>query len=104
MNMEQLLRNKLEAAFEPTLLEIENESSQHSGPATESHFKLTLVSPSFTGLSRVKRHQQVYGALKEEMAGPIHALAMHLYDPEEWQQGPGAAPASPDCRGGSKRG
>jgi BolA protein len=34
--------------------------------------------------------------------GPLHALAMHLYTPDEWREKDGEAPASPDCLGGSK--
>ena len=102
MSVEAMIQEKLQAALQPTLLHIENESHRHSGPAQDSHFKLTLVSDSFGSLSRVKRHQRVYGVLKEELQGPVHALALHLYSPKEWVEQHGAVPDSPDCRGGSK--
>jgi BolA protein len=34
------------------------------------------------------------------LAGPVHALALHTYTPEEWDA-TGVSPASPDCRGGT---
>ena len=89
--------------LEPAFLEIANESHMHSGPATDSHFKLTVVSNQFDGKRPVARHQLIYGVLAEELAGPVHALALHLYTPQEWQQS-GQVPDSPNCRGGSKGG
>ncbi|MGI9251835.1 MAG: BolA family protein [Pseudohongiellaceae bacterium] len=103
MTTEQRINNKLSAELRPLLLEIENESHRHSGPATDSHFKLTLVSEEFADQTRVVRHQRVYQLLADELAGGIHALSLHLYSPAEWQQRDGATPASPDCRGGSKQ-
>jgi len=50
----------------------------------------------------VKRHQSVYALLADEMAGPVHALALHLYSPAEWVERANARPDSPDCRGGSR--
>jgi acid stress-induced BolA-like protein IbaG/YrbA len=48
------------------------------------HFEALVVSPSFEGLSRVRRHQMVYAALGERMREEIHALSMHTLSPEEW--------------------
>lgn len=103
MSVQDVIETKLQGELHPQLLHIENESHMHSGPATESHFKVTAVADAFAGLSRVKRHQRVYGILAAELAGPIHALALHLYTPGEWQDRQQAVPQSPDCRGGSKR-
>jgi BolA protein len=36
------------------------------------------------------------------MEGPVHALALHTFSPEEWQQRGEQAQASPECKGGSK--
>lgn len=96
----QQLEQKLQA-LSPVLLHIENESHKHSGTATDSHFKVTLVSAEFDGMRTVARHQKVYGLLAQELQGPVHALALHLYSPEEWQ-GEAQVPASPNCLGGSK--
>ena len=96
----QIIEQKL-AAFEPVFLQIDNESHMHHGPATDSHFKVTMVSERFSGLRTVARHQSVYGALKEELAGPVHALSLHLHAPDEWHPDT-PIPDSPKCLGGSK--
>ncbi len=100
--MQAVLENKLRRQFEPEFLEVLNESHMHSGPATDSHFRLTLVSRRFDGMSRVVRHQAVYRLLAAELAGGVHALALHLYTSEEWRKRRESIPASPDCRGGSQ--
>lgn len=97
--MQQQIETKLKEALTPQYCVVENESHMHGGPATESHFKVTLVSPQFEGERAVRRHQRVYGLLDQELAGGVHALALHLYTPTEWQA-QGSAPDSPDCRGG----
>jgi acid stress-induced BolA-like protein IbaG/YrbA len=49
-----------------------------------AHFEAVVVSPSFAGLSRVRRHQLVYAALGDRMREEIHALSMKTLSPEEW--------------------
>lgn len=102
MKIQQTIENKIHAALSPSVLEIENESHRHGGPATESHFKLTVVSDQFDSLNRVQRHQRVYAVLADELQGEVHALALHLHSPQEWAEQGGKVPDSPDCRGGSK--
>lgn len=51
---------------------------------TKDHYQATVVSGAFSGKSRVEQHQLVYRALGELMAGPIHALALKTYTPEDW--------------------
>jgi len=85
--------------FDLQFMELLNESHMHSGPAPESHFKLTLVSKSFDGLNKVKRQQAVYKALSDLMP-QFHALALHTYTPDEWLASEKAIPASPKCTGG----
>ena len=100
----QRIEASITAALSPTVIQLEDESHKHSVPeGAESHFKLVCVSQAFAGLMPVRRHQKVYGELQAELDGGLHALALHLYTPEEWsaQQ---QAPASPDCKGGSKAG
>ncbi len=97
---ELAIEGKVSAALQPVHLELLNESHMHAGPRTDSHFKLVAVSAAFAGLSKVKRHQLVYRLVAEELAGPVHALALHLYTPEEW--GNQAVPASPLCAGTNK--
>ena len=86
MTAEQRIREKLMVALEPTRLDVINESEMHAGhrssPGTgESHFRIVIVSPKFAGVSRLARHRLVNEALAEELAGPIHALALATYAP-----------------------
>jgi BolA family transcriptional regulator, general stress-responsive regulator len=102
MTIEKSIESKVNDSLHPELLVIENESHNHGGPATESHFKLTIVAQQFASLSAVKRHQALYAILAAELAGPVHALALHLYAPAEWAQRQSKSPDSPNCLGGSK--
>lgn len=84
---ESRIREKLMVAFEPTRLDVVNESELHAGhrgsPGTgESHFRLLIVSPKFAGCSRLERHRMVNAALAGEMAR-IHALAISAFAPGE---------------------
>ena len=47
------------------------------------HYSARVVSPAFAGVSRVKRHQQVYAALGGRMGGELHALQLQAVAPEE---------------------
>ncbi|MCA6062753.1 BolA family protein [Thalassolituus marinus] len=97
MSIAETIQSKV-AELNPQHIELLNESHMHAGPATDSHFKLVLVSEAFDGLRAVARHQKVYALLKDELAGPVHALALHLYTPQEWLSA--NVPASPNCQGG----
>lgn len=99
MKLEEKIESKIQNAFAPIHLELKNESHLHAGPATDSHFNLLLVSETFSQLKKVQRHQAVYRALNEELAGPVHALALHLYSPEEWATSAKKFHKSPDCEG-----
>lgn len=98
--MQILIEAQLASALSPDFLEVINESHQHNVPANSStHFKVTCVSATFSGLNRVKRHQKVYSLLTDALQNGVHALAMHLYTPEEWAAQK-VAPQSPPCLGG----
>ena len=103
MNVEQEIEERLRKGLELIELRLENESHMHSGPRTDTHFKLVAVSPAFEGKRLVQRHQLIYGLMADLMQNPIHALAMHLHTPAEWEQQQGVVPASPTCMGGSKQ-
>ena len=103
MVVQQEIQQILSEQFQPAVLEVVNESHMHSVPPnSETHFKLVLVTNAFEGKRKVARHQQVYGALSAQLEGPVHALALHTYTPEEWAERQAPAPDSPDCLGGSK--
>jgi BolA protein len=83
-----VIQDKLTAAFEPLRLEIEDDSSRHAGHAGarsggESHFNVIVESEAFRGLNKVARQRLVYRALAEELAGPVHALAVRALAPGE---------------------
>ncbi|MCK8564085.1 transcriptional regulator BolA [Yersinia ruckeri] len=94
------IEEKLRAAFEPVHLEVINESYRHNVPAgSESHFKIVIVSDKFVGERFLSRHRAIYGILSEELAGDVHALALHTYTDKEWANLQDAVPSSPSCRG-----
>ncbi|MDP1932460.1 MAG: BolA family protein [Gammaproteobacteria bacterium] len=100
MKVQVAIESRLRNAIPLDHLDIFNESHMHSGPATESHFKITAVSPEFEGLSAVKRHQRIYQLLQEQLDNGVHALALHTYTPAEWLRKKAVSPRSPDCMGG----
>ena len=103
MIVQKHIEQKLTESFSPDYLDVANESHQHSVPPdSETHFRVVLVSQQFEGSRKVARHQKVYAALAEQLQGPVHALALHTYTPQEWQQRRQDVPASPECLGGSK--
>lgn len=102
MTLAAVIEEKLRAALAPAHLEVVDESHMHNVPkGSETHFKVVVVSERFEGMSAVKRHQLVYGALDEEIRKKkgIHALAITSRTPGEWQAAP-AANVSPKCAGG----
>ena len=102
MTIENDIRSKVESALTLQHLEVINESNNHNvPPGSESHFKLVVVSPEFNGKMLVARHRIMNKLLADELAGPVHALALHTFTPEEWAA-TSVAPVSPPCMGGSK--
>jgi len=86
------IAEKLQFAFQPDDLKVVDESHLHAGhagarPEGETHFRVTLVSQAFAGKSRIERHRMVNTALAEELAGPVHALAVHASAPGEAAKG-----------------
>lgn len=84
----EAIRTKLSAAFSPARLEIEDDSARHHGhagatPGGESHFNVVIEATIFEGMGRVQRQRAVYGALAEELAGPVHALSLKALAPGE---------------------
>ena len=88
MSLETRMREKLMVALRPTRLDVVNESHLHAGHASspgtgESHFRILIVSEAFAGKSRVERHRLVNEAVREELAGGVHALAIKALAPGE---------------------
>lgn len=90
---------KLNAGLSPIKLVIEDDSARHAGhvgaavhaakqggSATgsgETHFNVEVVSSVFEGQSKVGRQRLVFGLLREELAGPVHALSLKTLTPDE---------------------
>ncbi len=90
MSIAQTIQRKINDRLSPSHLEVRDESHLHAGHAGareggESHFRLLVVSAQFEGLSRVARQRLINDILREELAGPIHALAMKTVTPDEAQ-------------------
>lgn len=88
MATRDLITNKLTKAFAPESLDIVDESHLHAGhaghrPGGETHFRITVVSDAFRGKSRVERHRMINATLAAELAGGVHALAIHASAPGE---------------------
>jgi len=88
VSVSDMIRAKLTQALAPTSLQIVDESHLHAGHASapkggESHFRVAIVAAAFEGQSRVARQRMVYGALSDELAGPVHALAITALAPDE---------------------
>ena len=88
MNVQQSITEKLKATFRPDSLDVVDESHQHEGhaghrPGGETHFRVFIVAPAFTGKTRLERHRMINEALAAELAGRVHALAIHAAAPGE---------------------
>lgn len=102
MQIQQTIEAKLAAALKPAAMQVINESGNHNvPPGSESHFKLVLVADEFASMALLARHRRVNEILAEELSGPVHALAIHAYTPDEWQKRE-EAPSSPQCLGGGR--
>ena len=87
------IRKKLNAAFSPAELVVEDESARHAGHSGalefnegaegETHFHVRIVSSAFGGMTRVARQRRVYDVLAEEMKTRVHALTLETLTPDE---------------------
>ncbi len=69
------LRQHLEDAFPEAEIVIEDLAGDGD------HYRARIVSAAFAGVSRVRQHQMVYAALKGQMGGDLHALALETSAP-----------------------
>ena len=88
MRTADIITEKLTGAFTPESLRVADESHQHEGhaghrPGGETHFRVYIVSEAFRGKSRIERHRMINAALAAELAGSVHALAIHANAPGE---------------------
>jgi BolA protein len=88
MLTKDIITEKLTKAFAPESLRVEDESDHHIGhaghrPGGETHYRVYIVAEAFRGKSRLDRHRLINGTLSRELAGGVHALAIHAAAPGE---------------------
>ena len=80
------MRERL-ARLQPHSLDIIDDSALHSGHAGAAsgggHFRMSIVSPLFSGLPTIARHRMVYDALGVMMKHEIHAMSITAKTPDE---------------------
>lgn len=85
-----IIEERLRGTFDPTHLEIADESDRHAGHAGAAggggHYRVIVVAAVFEGRSRIERHRLVYDLLGDLMPGMIHALSLQALSPSEWGQ------------------
>ena len=85
----ETIKQKLTNAFEPTSLNIVDDSASHAGHAGVrdhggGHYQVIIVSTKFAAVNTVKRHQMVYQTLESMMHTEIHALSIKAVTPDEF--------------------
>jgi BolA protein len=88
MATRDLITQKLTAAFAPQSLRVVDESDRHIGhagyrPGGETHYRIYIVAEAFRGKTRLERHRLINATLARELAGCVHALAIHAAVPGE---------------------
>ena len=88
MTVAATIEDKLTRVFDPAALRVIDESHLHAGhagarPEGETHFRIEITAAAFVGQPRVARHRLIYDALADELAGPVHALALVTRAPGE---------------------
>ena len=83
MSVRDTIAEKLSVKFAPTHLEVIDESEKHRGhggyrEGGETHFRVRIASPLFTGQPRLAQHRAVMEALDAELKAGVHALAVEV--------------------------
>lgn len=79
--MKNIIKQKLNAALKPEILEVIDESDQHAGhggwrEGGNTHFNVKIKAAALDGKSRVMQHKMIMAELKDEFAGTLHALSI----------------------------
>jgi BolA protein len=88
MRTADLITQKLTETFAPQSLSVIDESDKHEGhaghrPGGQTHFRVYIVSELFKNMTRLERHRLINQTLARELAGGVHALAIHAAAPGE---------------------
>jgi BolA protein len=82
----QRIEDALRAAFNPSQLQVVDDSHKHAGHAGardgRGHFSVRIVSEAFAGMPLLVRHRAIYAVLGEMMQTDIHALAIDAAAPD----------------------
>ena len=86
--MQNEMERLLKEAFEPTRLDVINDSAKHSGHAGddgsgESHFTVVIEAAAFAGKSRLERQRMVNSALGDIPGERVHALSIQASAPTQ---------------------
>ena len=84
---EERIMRTLTEAFRPAQIDVVDESDLHKGhaghrPEGETHFRVRIVSEAFRGRSRIETHRLINAALRQELEGGVHALAIEARAPD----------------------
>jgi BolA protein len=82
MTVKDEIEQRLTAVFDPTQIDVVNESYKHAGHSGddgsgESHFRIVLRASSLAPMTRVARHRAVHAALGD-LNTRVHAIALDL--------------------------
>ncbi len=79
---QQKIKERLARHFEPSLLEVIDESHLHVGHVGaqdgRGHYKVRIASDTLNGLSRMAQHRRIYEVVGELMKTEIHALNIEV--------------------------
>ena len=81
MNRSERIHQILSDAFQPTVLDVVDDSHKHAGhagarPEGETHYTVIITAAAFEGLSRIARQRAVMDVLKPEFDSGLHALSI----------------------------
>jgi BolA protein len=84
------IQTRLESAFTPARVTVQDDSSKHAGHAGArsgaGHFTVRIQSERFAGRNPLQRHRMVYEALADMMPSEIHALVIEAISPDDEEQ------------------
>lgn len=75
----------------PSFLDITDDSHKHAEHIENptgglTHATITIISEEFNGLLTIQRHKLIHKALKDALAGSLHALCINTYTKEEYSE------------------
>lgn len=86
-NRIDIIRERLETAFNPSRLEVIDDSEQHKGhkgaEGGAGHYTVVILADCFDSRSRVEAHREIYRALSDLIPSQIHALKINLLKSSE---------------------